>query len=32
MFEPPYCNALIDLGYRDVLAKADELLPFLEGR
>jgi NTE family protein len=32
MFEPPYCNALIELGYRDVLAKAGELLPFLEGR
>jgi NTE family protein len=32
MFEPPYCSALIELGYKDALAKADELVPSLEGR
>lgn len=29
MFEPPYCNALIELGYRDTLARSDEVLRFL---
>jgi NTE family protein len=28
MFEPPYCDALVDLGYRDTLARADEIRAF----
>lgn len=30
LFEQPYTRALIDLGYRDTLARRDELLTFLE--
>ncbi|TDJ33557.1 MAG: patatin-like phospholipase family protein [Gammaproteobacteria bacterium] len=29
LFEPGYCNALIDLGYEDAMVKRDEILPFL---
>lgn len=29
MFEPPYCEALIDLGYRDTMARSSELARFL---
>lgn len=29
MFEPSYCGALIELGYRDALARSDELAGFL---
>lgn len=29
MFEPPYCEALIDLGYRDTMARSSELVRFL---
>ena len=30
MFEPPYLNALVDLGFADTLAKADEVRRFLD--
>jgi NTE family protein len=30
LFERPYTRALIDLGYRDTLARSDELLAFLD--
>ncbi len=30
MFEPPYLNALIDLGYADTLARADDVRRFLD--
>ena len=29
LFEPGYCRALIDLGYRDTMARRDELEPFI---
>jgi len=29
MFEPAYCRALIELGYRDTLARAEELRAFI---
>jgi NTE family protein len=31
LFEPGYCLSLIDLGYRDVLARRDEVITFLSG-
>ncbi|MCY1281828.1 Patatin-like phospholipase [compost metagenome] len=31
LFEPGYCNALIDLGYRDALAQQEALSRFLAG-
>ncbi len=31
LFEPGYCRALIDLGYRDAFDRRDELLGFLRG-
>ncbi|HVZ06036.1 patatin-like phospholipase family protein [Hyphomicrobium sp.] len=30
MFEPAYCQALIELGYRDTLARAEELRAFMD--
>ena len=30
MFEPPYLNALVDLGFADTQAKADEVRRFLD--
>ncbi len=30
LFEPPFCRAVIDLGYNDTLARRDELRAFLE--
>ncbi len=30
LFEPPYTRALIDLGFRDTLARADEIRHFLD--
>jgi NTE family protein len=30
LFEPPYTRALIDLGYRDTLARREEVLRFLD--
>lgn len=32
MFEPSYCRALIELGYRDTLARSEELIAFMGGR
>lgn len=33
MFEPAYCRALIELGYRDTLARSEELIAFMgDGR
>jgi NTE family protein len=32
MFEPAYCHALIDLGYRDTMARAKELTAFMAGQ
>jgi NTE family protein len=32
MFEPAYCQALIELGYRDTLARSEELIAFMGGR
>jgi NTE family protein len=32
MFEPAYCRALIELGYRDTLARSEELIAFMGGR
>ena len=32
MFEPAYCGALIELGYRDTLAKSEELIAFMSGQ
>lgn len=29
LFEPGYCNALIDLGYQDAMARRDEVVSFL---
>jgi NTE family protein len=29
LFEAPFCKALIDLGYRDAMARRDEMLAFL---
>jgi NTE family protein len=29
MFEPAYCRALIELGYRDTLARSKELIAFM---
>lgn len=29
LFEPPFCRALIDLGYRDALAQQDDIVDFL---
>ena len=29
LFEPGYCNALIDLGRKDALTKRDEIVAFL---
>jgi len=31
LFEPSYCQALIDLGYRDAMAKRDEIAAFVDG-
>jgi NTE family protein len=31
MFEPAYCRALIELGYRDTLARSKELIAFMHG-
>jgi NTE family protein len=30
LFERPYCGALIDLGYRDAMARKREIREFLE--
>lgn len=32
MFEPGYCRALIELGYRDTLARSKELIAFISER
>lgn len=32
MFEPGYCRALIELGYRDTLARSEELIAFMGGK
>lgn len=32
MFEPGYCKALIELGYRDTLARSEELIAFMHGK
>jgi NTE family protein len=29
MFEPAYCRALIELGYRDTMARSEELRAFV---
>lgn len=29
LFEPGYCNALVDLGYNDTMAKKEEIISFL---
>jgi NTE family protein len=31
LFEQGYCNELIDLGYRDTVARRDEVASFLAG-
>jgi NTE family protein len=31
MFEPGYCAALIDMGYRDTMARAEEVARFVGG-
>ena len=31
LFEQPYCQELIDLGYHDAMVRKDRLLPFLTG-
>lgn len=32
LFEAPFCQALIDLGYRDTLRRQDEVFAFISER